>query len=55
MCIFSLYALNVYVITPLKTFSSCVTEKKMHSLKVESYVLFGGQIWELKPGIQHLR
>ena len=33
---------------------SMSTEKKMHSLKVESYVLFGGYSEDFKPGTQHL-
>ena len=32
----------------------CQLKKKMHDLKVESYVLFVRQNWGLKPGTQHL-
>ena len=31
------------------------TEKKMYNLKIESYILLGGQNWGLKTGTQHLR
>ena len=32
-----------------------VSAEKMHNLAVESYVLFGGQNWGLKPRTQPLR
>ena len=35
---------------PSSCFNIVSTEKKMHNLKIENYVLFGRQNWGFKPG-----
>ena len=36
------------------SFLTCINLKTSHNLKIESYVLFGGNFWDLKPRRQHL-
>ena len=47
--------LSILLMCSVLKLTQLLTKKKMHDLKVGTYVLFGEQNWGLKPRTQHLR